>query len=125
MIKALIVGVGGFCGATLRYLIGLLAHRLSGGHWFPHGTLTVNVVGCFLIGLIVALGESKGFLSHNLHLFLVIGLLGGFTTFSSFGHETAVLFRNAQTGAVFLNVFLHFFLCFIAVFIGHELGKVL
>ena len=88
MTNILLVGAGGFIGSVLRYLVSgyvqQSTHRLD----FPFGTLTVNVVGCFVIGLLAQFGQTYGTFSNESRSFLVIGLLGGFTTFSSFGNDT-------------------------------------
>jgi CrcB protein len=78
---------GGAVGSLLRYVIGLAVARGTTSA-FPWGTLAVNLAGCFAIGLVAALGERSGGLTPVVRLTLVVGLLGGFTTFSSFGLET-------------------------------------
>jgi CrcB protein len=95
----------------------------SFGSAFPWGTLTVNVSGSLLIGLLATLADERGLLSSEARLFLVVGVLGGFTTFSSFSLET---FRLAQAGgtlpAVF-NIALNVLSCLVAVVIGAGLGR--
>lgn len=78
---------GGAVGSLARYLLGTLIARGAGGA-FPWGTLAVNLAGCFAIGIVAAFGERSGGLTPVVRLSLVVGLLGGFTTFSSFGLET-------------------------------------
>lgn len=78
----LLVGGGGFLGSVLRYGISGLAQRLDPSAGFPVGTLTVNAIGCFLIGLVGALADSRGLFGPEMRLFFFIGVLGGFTTFS-------------------------------------------
>ena len=96
MVTTLGIALGGALGATLRYLVGLgLEQRLGSG--FPFGTLTVNLVGCLLIGLLAALFVDATEGREQLRLFLIVGCLGGFTTFSSFGLDTL---RLLQDGAV-------------------------
>jgi CrcB protein len=90
----LLVGLGGFAGSALRYVVG---RWLSGG-WplnggFPWGTFAVNVVGCFLIGLLYALAERGNLASPHLRLLLMAGFCGGFTTFSAFMNENLVMLR--------------------------------
>lgn len=91
MINCIIVGLGGFLGAVLRYLIGLLPVNIQNG--FPVKTLGINIVGAFVIGLVVALGAKKEW-NPQLILFLKVGLCGGFTTFSSFALETSQLIEQ-------------------------------
>lgn len=123
MINALYVGLGGFIGSIGRYGIGLLVKQLSNNHWFPFGTMTVNVVGCFMIGLISSILLAKGILNHQLKLFLIVGVLGGFTTFSSFGLETIHLVKSTQSVGAILNVVGSVFLCITAAWIGHHVGS--
>ena len=88
------IGVGGFIGSILRYL---LAQFVQGRFLsaFPFGTLVVNIIGCFVIGLIYGASE-KGALSAEWRLFLATGICGGFTTFSAFSNETVALLRGGQ-----------------------------
>jgi CrcB protein len=101
--KLLLVGAGGFLGSVLRYLLGSWMQSVSGGR-FPLGTLAVNVLGCFAIGLLMGMAESRSALSPEWRLFAVVGLLGGFTTFSAFSHDTVELWRGAASFAAVLNV---------------------
>jgi CrcB protein len=89
--EILMVGLGGFAGSTLRYLVG---RWLNGG--FPWGTLVVNVVGCFLIGLLYALAERGNLASPYMRLLLMTGFCGGFTTFSAFMNENLVMLRTGD-----------------------------
>ncbi len=91
---ALLVGAGGFAGSILRYALGLSLQRFS--LTFPHGTLWVNIIGCFAIGLIAALSERSGALSPAARLLLTTGLCGGFTTMSSFMYEIAQFLRDRE-----------------------------
>lgn len=87
VIKLTLIMCGGGFGAVSRYLIGLLAARWWGAN-FPWGTLTANLIGCFLIGLIFALADRARFLTPDVRLFLITGYMGALTTFSSFSLET-------------------------------------
>ncbi len=122
MTNILIVGLGGFIGAVARYCISTVVHRLS-GHSFPYGTLTVNVLGCLLVGVLIATGEGRTGLHPNIKLFLTIGALGAFTTFSTFGHETVSLLRNGNLMAVLLNVSCNLVLGLGAVWLGRTLVR--
>ena len=97
MRELLAVGLGGFVGAVARYLGAAWVYRLVGAA-FPWGTLTVNGVGCFALGVLLAAVGRHGALPPELRLFLGIGVLGSFTTFSTFGHETFELLRHAEIG---------------------------
>lgn len=96
MLNIIIVGLGGFIGSALRYLIGGWAQGLSKSLDFPYGTLTVNLIGCFVIGFFGHLAETRGIFTSETRLLVFIGLLGGFTTFSSFGNDTLNLARSGQ-----------------------------
>ncbi len=88
------IGAGGFIGGIFRYLIaGYIQTRFF--TTYPIGTLTVNIIGCFIIGIVFGLAD-KGNLTQEWRLFLVAGLLGGFTTFSAFSIETIALLRDGQ-----------------------------
>lgn len=104
MTKSLLVGFGGFLGSIARYLAGGAVHRLAEGSVFPYGTLFVNVTGCLAIGFLAALSEARGVLSPEARVFLLIGVLGGYTTFSSFGYETLQLVRGGEMLAAAANV---------------------
>lgn len=98
----LFIGLGSFIGGISRYLISLYIHS-KGFSAFPYGTLTVNILGCFLIGILYGIAEKSG-LPNEWRLFLVTGVLGGFTTFSAFSYETISLMRDGQSGAALLYV---------------------
>ena len=99
----LAVCLGGACGSGLRYLIGLGLPRVLGSG-FPHATLSVNLSGSFLMGLLMGLSLQLDSLSPLLRLGLTTGLLGGLTTYSSFNHETLMLFQQGQLRLAALNL---------------------
>jgi len=119
----LFVGVGGFIGAILRYLVTNWVqdtlHTLS----LPYGTLTVNMVGCLLIGLLAGLTESRNLLGPETRALILVGVLGGFTTFSTFGYETIQLLRDGESLAAFSNVGLQICLGLVAVWIGYSASQ--
>ncbi len=94
MFKVLLVGLGGFCGAVARYLVSGLMLKVSAE--FPWGTLVVNVLGSFLLGFLMALVTETLAISPNERLFLAIGFLGSFTTFSTFIYETNSLLDEGE-----------------------------
>jgi len=117
MTQLLAVGLGGFVGATLRWwLTSLVETRFAGS--FPLGTLAVNLLGCLLIGVLWGVVEDLEALSENARLFLSVGLLGGLTTFSTFGLETVVLWREGEAAAVLAYVGANVVLGVGAVFLG-------
>lgn len=113
-----LVGLGGFVGSGLRFVVSGLVHRLVPFALFPWGTLVVNVLGCLAIGFLGGLLEYRGAVSPGARLFLMIGLLGGFTTFSTFAFETFALAEDAQAARALLNVLLQIVLGFAAAWIG-------
>ena len=118
-----LVGSGGFAGAVLRYATSGLAHTIVRGDAFPYGTLAVNVIGCLLIGVLAGLVEARSVLGPETRLFIFIGLLGGFATYSTFGHETLALLRDGETLKAAGNVVLHLVLGLGAVWIGYAFGS--
>ncbi len=119
----ILVGAGGFLGSVARYLVGLWIRSMLGDFWIPFGTLTVNVVGCLLIGLIAGLAGSRQFLGEGTRALIFIGLLGGFTTFSAFGYETVVMVRDGHMLAAAANVGLQISLGLTAVWIGFAVSR--
>lgn len=122
MFNVLLVAFGGALGSVCRYLTGLAMTRLLGPA-FPWGTLTVNVVGSFAIGFLAELFARKFDASMELRLLLIVGFLGGFTTFSSFSLDTLALVERgaALQGMAYLTGSL--LLSFAAVFSGLSLGR--
>jgi fluoride exporter len=125
MTRILLVGLGGATGSILRYLAGNLLQRYSTVTAFPLATLAVNIIGCFVIGLLAHLAEARGIFTDDTRALIFIGVLGGFTTFSSFGNETVNLFRDGRTGAALLNIGLHLIVGFGAVWAGRAMGGAL
>lgn len=122
MDKILLVGLGGAVGSVLRYLVSGFVQSASNSISFPFGTLAVNVIGCFVIGVLSYLADVRGVLTPEMRALLVVGLLGGFTTFSSFGNETMALVRDGEMGYAFANVAASLILGFGAVYLGRTLS---
>lgn len=106
MPKLLLVGLGGFCGASLRYLLSGLAHRWFSAS-FPSGTLAVNVLGCVLMGVMVYLAEERQLLGPETRVLLMVGFIGSFTTFSSFEYETFEMLREGEPWVAAWNMTLN------------------
>ena len=123
MDKLLLVGLGGALGSMLRYSVGGLVGRFRAGWTFPLETLLINVSGCLVIGLLSGLGESRGVFSASARAFLFIGVLGGFTTFSTFGYETFQLLRDGQWPAAMLSTSLQVVLGIGCVWLGHAISR--
>ena len=115
------IGLGGACGSVLRYLVAGWAQQLSNTTTFPVGTLAVNVIGCLVIGVLAGLSENAGVFGPMARAFLLIGLLGGFTTFSTFAYETTALTRDAQFFSAFLNIALQVTTGLFAAWLGYKL----
>lgn len=118
MIKCLIVGAGGTIGAIGRYLIGFLPMNPENG--FPLKTFLINVIGCFIIGIIAALAD-KNAVNPNLVLLIKVGICGGFTTFSSFALETEGLIAKGSTGVALMYVILSLVCGVLAVFAAEKM----
>lgn len=119
----LLVGIGGFLGAVSRYAVSGWVHRWLNNPWFPYGTLTVNILGCFLIGILGGMAESRHLFSPEIRLLTMVGFLGGFTTFSSFGYESLGLLRDGQFAGMLWNLGLHIVLGLFAVWLGLNLTR--
>lgn len=112
----LIAGCGGFIGASLRYVIGFYATKMWGKGFY--GTLLVNILGCFLLGLLMGL-ESK-YLSFEMRLLLQTGMLGALTTFSTFISDIFLLLEKKQIGWMLCLLALHLFVGFIFFWLGYK-----
>jgi fluoride exporter len=120
-----LVGMGSFVGGVMRYILSTSVHRILDNPWFPYGTLAVNVSGCLIIGLLSGLADERSVFTSETRLFIFIGILGGFTTFSSFALETVALARNTQGIAAAANVALEVMLGLSAVWAGNALARLL
>ena len=122
MVKYLLIGAGGFLGSVLRYWTSVNAFKIF-GEKFPYGTFVVNVLGCLLIGFIAEISENRFLISSEIRTFLMIGFLGGYTTFSTFGYETFTLFQDKDYFTAFTNIFLSVLVCLASVWIGSIIAK--
>ena len=118
----LIVFLGGGIGAALRHGVNLAAARLSGTA-FPYGTMTVNVVGSLVMGLLAAYFAFRGDASQHWRLFLTTGILGGFTTFSAFSLDVALLYERGELGLAALYVAVSVAASIAALFAGFALVR--
>lgn len=119
--KIISVGLGGFIGAVSRYWLSGLAQKLSDR--FPFGTLSVNLLGSFILGLLATLFLEKVIVSQELRLFVLVGLLGAFTTYSTFSLETLNLVRNGEWMFAGINIISNVFGTLIAVWAGVVIAK--
>jgi fluoride exporter len=125
VLRVILVGAGGFVGSILRYLLSGLAERISDRAALPVGTMVVNLSGCFVIGLLAHLAESRGAFPAGLRTFLFIGVLGGYTTFSTFGNESLALLRGGQLPLAALNVVVQVLGGLCMVWAGRTVGQVI
>jgi fluoride exporter len=123
MLKWILIAVGGAIGSMLRYAMQGWVGQEVAGRSFPVGTMVVNIVGCFIIGFLSAMFDGRFLIREEYHFALRIGVLGGFTTFSSFGQETFNLAKDGEFGLAALNVFLSCGVGLLAVLIGYRLGE--
>ncbi|MCL1114126.1 MULTISPECIES: fluoride efflux transporter CrcB [Shewanella] len=119
MTNVLLVALGGSIGAVLRYLLSIFMIQLFGSS-FPFGTLLVNVMGSFLMGVVYALGQLSH-VSPEIKALIGVGLLGALTTFSTFSNETLLLIQEGLWHKAVLNVLLNVTLCLFMVYIGQQL----
>ncbi|MBS1927501.1 MAG: fluoride efflux transporter CrcB [Chitinophagaceae bacterium] len=117
-----IIWLGGGLGSVLRYLSQVWVSRILGIS-FPFGTFLVNILGCFLIGLFFAVAEKYAFFTSEWRLFLITGLCGGFTTFSSFSYEGLSLYKQGDYGYFFLYLILSVVIGLLATMLGFTLVK--
>lgn len=123
LVDLLAAGSGGFIGSALRLVVGNTIQRALPASIMPFGTITANVVGCFLIGALAAMDENHALFGSQMKMFVFVGVLGGFTTFSTFSYETLALFRGDETLRAVLNVVGTVVLCLLAVYVGHATFK--
>ncbi len=132
MSQLIAIAIGGAIGSILRYLIAASVNeRLQGESalpMFPFGTLLVNTIGCFLIGLIFVLLQQRVSVHGGYELlrgFIIIGVLGGFTTFSTFSLETLQLMQFGLWGKTLLNIIVSVCVCILAAMAGMGIGRAL
>ena len=121
LINAAMVGSGGFLGALARYGVTEFVQRQLPATAFPYGTMAVNLLGCFLIGAIAGLAETRQLLGQEFRAFALIGVLGGFTTFSTFGYESFAMLRADEYARAVSNVGVHVGLGVVLVWLGYAL----
>ena len=122
--RLVLVAMGGAIGSTLRYLLDGEVYRWLPAT-FPYGTFVVNVVGCGIFGLLVGIGEQQLIVGSPARTFLLIGVIGGFTTFSSFAFETVQLLRDGEWWLGAVNTIGQVVIGFAALWAGFSLGRIL
>ena len=123
MLRLILIGIAGFAGTLMRYWLSeWIAKRF--GETFPTGTLVVNLIGCFVVGLLFYLMFERYLVSPTVRTVVLIGLLGGFTTFSSFGLQTFTLLREGEVGLALFNVGISNIGGLLMVWAGFSLARV-
>lgn len=123
--QIIIVGAGGFVGSALRFVVSGWVQRMVASSVMPYGTFAVNVLGCLALGFLGGIAEYRQVIEPGQRLFLMVGILGGFTTFSTFAFESVSLLQDAEVTRAFLNIFAQVTLGFGAAFAGFILARVL
>ena len=125
MQNILLAGIGGMVGTILRYLLNSWIYRLLDYPAFPLGVLVINIIGCLVIGVLGGMAETRAAFTPELKIFVFIGILGGFTTFSSFGYDTFGLLRDGQFFYAMLNVMIQVFVGLGAVWAGYNIARLI
>ena len=120
----LIVALGSGIGGFLRYVISDLIYKYASS-LFPYGTLTVNIIGSFLLGFILFYLDALKLISSEMRLFFTVGLCGGLTTFSTFSYETVKLIQNSEYLLAGSNLLLNIFVTILAVFLAAFISKLI
>src|SRR5574344_2195066 len=125
MIKTfMIVGIGSFFGGGCRFLLSKVVQNMI-EYSFPLGTMVVNILGCFLIGLFYGLFDRGGLMNPDFKMFLTVGFCGGFTTFSTFMNENFQLLKDGNFFYVALYVSISLFVGLLALYFGHLIIKMI
>ena len=119
----LLVALGGAVGSVARYLMASSIQSAT-GYQFPLGTVLVNILGCFLIGILYVLLVARPDPRHELRALLIVGVMGGFTTFSSFSLETVTMAMNGNYGGATLNVVVSVAACLLGTVLGISLARI-
>lgn len=117
--------IGSGLGGMLRYLTSVTMQRLINPGIFPVGTFCVNMIGCLIIGFIAQLSEARAVFAPEMRIFLMVGILGGFTTFSSFGYETVQLIRDGEFLLALANACGQLILGLVMVYLGYVLARLI
>jgi len=118
LVKLLIVGTGGFVGSVFRFLISGFVQKISSLIAFPIGTLSVNLLGCFIFGFLIQFAESHNLFSGEASMFVFVGILGGFTTFSTFSNDSFNLMRDGNYTSALISLSFHIVFGLGAIWLG-------
>ncbi len=117
-----LVGIGGFIGSIMRYFVTIWSKGLFQDLSFPLGTLIANITGCLFLGLFNGWAEHHQFFTPQVRLFMFVGILGSYTTFSTFSYETIKMMQNGDSFQAFLNITLQVLVGLFAAFIGFQIA---
>lgn len=123
MQKYIIVFIGAGIGGVLRYWLSGYVYKFL-PPTFPYGTLSVNILGSFIIGIVMYYLDANELITQNIRLFLTIGFCGGLTTFSAFSYETINFLKEREYLYASLNIALNVFLTLFALFVSYKLSKI-
>lgn len=123
LINAALVGTGGFIGAMFRYGLNQFVQKTALVPVLPYGTLIINMLGCLLIGVAVGFADTRQLVAPEFRLFVIIGVLGGFTTYSTFAYQTLVLLRDADYLRATTSVLVHVIFGVLLVWAGYVLAS--
>ncbi|RPI65145.1 MAG: fluoride efflux transporter CrcB [Ignavibacteriales bacterium] len=124
MLNYILVSAGAAIGGALRFGISSYIQK-NISVIFPYGTLVVNVIGSFILGIIMFYLNEKELIGSEFRLFLTVGFCGGFTTFSTFSYETLALFRDSEIALALYNVMLNVILCLAGIYIAYLISKLI
>ena len=121
MQNVFLVGIGGFIGSIMRYLVTIWSDSLFQEISFPLGTLIANISGCLVLGFLNGWAESHQFFTAQIRLFMFVGILGSYTTFSTFSYETVKMMQNGDSFQAMMNITLQVIIGLFAAFIGFQI----
>lgn len=121
----LFIGMGGFIGAISRYMISSQVQQLNKGIFFPWGTVSVNLLGCLMIGILIQLNESFYTFSPEIKNFIFIGILGALTTYSTFSNDTMNLILDQRYMTSMVYILIHIIIGLLALFSGRLLVRLM
>ncbi len=120
----ILVGIGAAFGGGMRYWLSNFVYKFLPAT-FPYGTLAVNVIGSFILGILMFYFDAREMLSQQMKLVLAVGFCGGFTTFSTFSVETLNLFKDSEVFLGTMNIFMNLLLCLIGVYLAYLVSKLI
>jgi CrcB protein len=123
--QMLFIGMGGFIGAISRYMISSQVQQLNKGIFFPWGTVSVNLLGCLMIGILIQLNESFYTFSPEIKNFIFIGILGALTTYSTFSNDTMNLILDQRYMTSMVYILIHIIIGLLALFSGRLLVRLM